>query len=102
MAAPIVALVCDGASYDVAALVERWGFGTWGYASDFHTRVFGLRCAGHAEVDARLRAGDRPSEARLWPREMLPLPPCDDERAAYVQLAPYAHPGAEPVFELRA
>jgi hypothetical protein len=102
MAAPITALACDGAFYDLAALEERWGHGAWGYASDFHARIFGLRCAGIAEVDARLRSGDRPTEARLLPQEMLPLPPCDDERAAYFQLAPYAHPSAEPIFELRS
>lgn len=83
MAAPIVALACDGAFYDVATLEERWGWSAWQYTSDFHARVFAMRCAGLGEVDARLRAGDRPTEARLLEHEMLPLAPCDTERAAF-------------------
>ena len=101
MAAPVTVLVCDGAFYDLATLEERWGWDAWGYASDFHTRVLSLRCAGLAEVDARLRSGDRPTEARLLPGDLLPLAPCDDERAAYVQLAPRHVSLSEPAFALR-
>src|SRR5262245_30530582 len=49
----------------------------------------------------RLRAGDRPSEARLLPGEFLPLPPCDTDRAAYVQLEAYAEGNDAPPFQQR-
>lgn len=101
-AAPITALVCDGAFYDVAALEERWGWDARGHTSDFHTRIFGMRGAGLAEADQRLRAGDRPTEARVRPDQMLPLPPVDDQRAAHFQLAPSAQASTEPRFELRS
>jgi hypothetical protein len=88
--APIIALERDGCLYDVAEL-ERL-FGTpfapdrLAGASDFHTRVISLACAGLHELDERLRSGDRPTEARLWPSDFLWLPPCDTERSLYVQL----------------
>jgi hypothetical protein len=100
-AKPIVALVCDGAYYDVGLLEKRWGWaGRFGPA-DFHGRVVGARCAGLEALEMRLRAGDRPTEARLLPGDYLPLPPCDPDRAAYLQLAPYDRADPEPTFERR-
>jgi hypothetical protein len=86
-AAPLLALACDGAYYDVAVLEELFGGGS-GYPVDFHGRVVAMRCAGLDAIDARLASGVRPTEARLAPASYLPLPPCDVARAAYVQLGP--------------
>jgi 2-keto-4-pentenoate hydratase/2-oxohepta-3-ene-1,7-dioic acid hydratase in catechol pathway len=87
---PIVALERDGALYDVAALDRLHGttFSPERFegASDFHTRVVALGCAGLAELDEALLSGSRPSDARLLPGSFLWLPPCDPDRAAYLQL----------------
>lgn len=91
---PIVALERDNALYDVAELerifdaprapveiAEPW---------DFHTRVVALSCTGLAELDDRLLAGDRPTEARLYPGSFVWLAPCAADRAMYVQLDDHA------------
>ena len=88
MAAPVLALEVDGAFYDVVALEERWGVRPWSTSGDFHARVFSARAAGLDFLDARLRGGDRPTEARLLTADLLPLPPCDTDRTTYVQAAP--------------
>jgi 2-keto-4-pentenoate hydratase/2-oxohepta-3-ene-1,7-dioic acid hydratase in catechol pathway len=49
----------------------------------------------------RVRAGYRPSAARLLPGEFLPLAPCDTDRAAFVQMGPYELDGPHPVFRHR-
>jgi len=92
---PLVALERDGALYDVAELDRRFGakLPATGGASDFHTRVIALGCAGLSAHDERLRSGDRPSSARLQPGTFLWLPPCAGDRAAYIQLGAY---GAAP------
>ncbi len=88
--APRIALERDGCLYDVAELErtnvaplldERSSTG-----EDFHARVFALGCAGLDALDDRLCAGERPTEARLWPDELLWLPPCVPDRALLVQL----------------
>lgn len=98
-ATPIVALERDGALYDVAAL-ERlrdtaWSPARFEHSSDFHTRVVALGGAGLGELDEALLRGERPSEARLLPGSFLWLPPCDPERAVYVQLDAYAGPATD-------
>ncbi|MBW2527508.1 MAG: fumarylacetoacetate hydrolase family protein [Deltaproteobacteria bacterium] len=97
MATPVLAFVADGAVYDVAALEASLDLPTWS-AADFHTRVISVGGAGLPELYERLRAGHRPTEARLPPGEYLPLAPCDTDRAAYVQLAPYDAGAGEPQF----
>lgn len=90
--APFVrlALERDGALYDVAELdrifdtpnsPDRIARG-----DDFHTRVVGRGCAGLDALDARLRAGERPTEARLFPEAFTWLPPCDTERALFARV----------------
>lgn len=99
--APTVALERDGALYDVETLDRMWdtqfspdrsgsghGFADVCGAGDFHTRVVALACAGLDQLDERLRAGSRPTEARLLPGTFLWLPPCDAGRCAYLQMAP--------------
>ncbi|HZO16261.1 MAG TPA: fumarylacetoacetate hydrolase family protein [Polyangiaceae bacterium] len=100
-AKPVVALVVDGAYYDVGALEERWNWLDRFGPADFHARVVGARCAGLELLEMRVRAGDRPTEARLLPGEFLPLPPCDTDRATYVQLGPYDDDHPTPRFEHR-
>jgi 2-keto-4-pentenoate hydratase/2-oxohepta-3-ene-1,7-dioic acid hydratase in catechol pathway len=101
---PTLALERDGALYDVGELDAL--FDTPHHpdrlagASDFHTRVLALGCAGLDQLDARLRAGERPTEARLLPGTFLWLPPCDPERAYHVQLAAYDAEGPRPAFQL--
>ncbi len=88
--APLIALERDGCLYDVAEL-DRF-FDTpfsparLPGAADFHTRTVALACAGLDVLDEHLRAGDRPTEARLWPSDFLWLPPCDKDRSLYVQV----------------
>jgi len=89
---PIIALERDGALYDIGAL-DRC-FETPFHperlvgATDFFSRVVALRGAGLDELDERLRVGDRPTEARLLPGTFIRLPPCDTDRALYVQQLP--------------
>jgi len=88
---PIVALERDGALYDVAGLEQIFGAahapGHIAEPWDFHSRVVALAGAGLAELDDRLLAGDRPTEARLYPGSFVWLPPCDTDRAMFVQIA---------------
>ncbi|WP_437966097.1 fumarylacetoacetate hydrolase family protein [Sorangium sp. So ce260] len=93
---PIIALERDGVLYDVAELERHFGtkLADIRGVSDFHTRVVALRCAGLHALDDRLLGGDRPSSTQLLPATILWLPPCTTDRAAYIQLGPYAH-GAE-------
>jgi hypothetical protein len=100
MATPVVALACDGAYYDVAALEDAWGLAR-DHGLDFHSRVLAARCAGLFELDARLRSGPRPRDARLDAASFLPLAPCDGDRAAYLQLAPWDLRDAEPRWQHR-
>ncbi|AUX25897.1 fumarylacetoacetate hydrolase [Sorangium cellulosum] len=95
---PIVALERDGALYDVAELERHFAtkLADLPGVSDFHTRVVALRCAGLHALDERLLSGDRPGSAELQPGTFLWLPPCATDRAAYVQLGPYAHDAERP------
>ena len=101
---PLLALERDGALYDTGEL-ERV-FGTrfspdrQPGASDFHTRTAALGGAGLDELDDRLLAGDRPTTARLLPGSFVWLPPCDTDRALYVQMAPYEETLDEPLHRL--
>lgn len=88
MATPVLAFEADGAVYDVAVLEAAAGPAVWSTA-DFHSRVIAIRCAGLEPLYERLRAGHRPTAARLPPGSYLPLPPCDTDRAALLQLGPY-------------
>ena len=101
VATPVLALVVDGAVYDVTKLELLWGLPADFGGGDFHTRVVAARCAGLAEIEARLTSGPRPSEARLLPGDILPLPPCDTERCSYLQIGPHELGGGEPSFEQR-
>jgi len=100
---PIVALERDGALYDVAELDRHYGTRyapeKLTGASDFHTRVIALSCAGLAELDDTLRAGRRPRDARLLPGSYSWLAPCATDRALYVQMGAYQAPGARPHVE---
>jgi 2-keto-4-pentenoate hydratase/2-oxohepta-3-ene-1,7-dioic acid hydratase in catechol pathway len=87
---PIVALERDGALYDVVELEQLFGAkhapGHIAEPWDFHSRVIALAGAGLAELDDRLLAGDRPTEARLYPGAFVWLPPCDTDRAMLVHI----------------
>src|SRR4051794_9249252 len=82
---PVIALERDGALYDVAELDLRFATARTrellGGASDFFSRVVALGGAGLDELDQRLAAGYRPTEARLAPGSFLWLSPCDPDRA---------------------
>jgi hypothetical protein len=88
---PVLALERDGALYAVSELERVFGtqFSPERLAGtgDFHTRAVALGGAGLEDLDDRLRAGDRPSAARIVPGSFAWLPPCDTDRALYVQLA---------------
>jgi hypothetical protein len=88
---PVVALERDGALYDVAELDLRFATARTrhllGGASDFFSRVIALGGVGLDELDQRLAAGYRPTEARLAPGSFLWLPPCDPDRALLVHVA---------------
>ena len=93
---PALALERDGALYDVGELDRRRSARdstqSSGRArssltlpsSDFFTRVIALGGPGLAELDERLRFGDRPTEARLSAGSFVWLPPCDVDRALHV------------------
>jgi len=87
---PRVALERDGCLYDVAELEQRLREPLLdersSTAEDFYARVFAVGGAGLDVLDDALCAGERPTEARLWPEELLWLPPCVPERALLVQL----------------
>lgn len=101
---PALALALDGALYDVAELEERFGTrfapSRFEGADDFHTRVIALGGAGLDALDDRLRAGDRPTEARLLPGTFQWLPPCDPSRALHVQLGPSSADAKTPLYRL--
>jgi hypothetical protein len=100
-AQPVVALERDGALYDVAELERifdtRFSPERMPGASDFHTRVIALGCAGLDALDDRLRSGDRPTAARALPGTFVWLAPCDTDRASFIQLAPLEEPSNEPL-----
>jgi hypothetical protein len=100
-ATPVLALAVDGAYYDVAVLEAEWGLSGLFGPSDFHGRVVSARCAGLDQLEIRLLSGQRPTEARLMVGDFLPLPPCEPDRAAYIQMAPYDAGGSEPRFQQR-
>jgi 2-keto-4-pentenoate hydratase/2-oxohepta-3-ene-1,7-dioic acid hydratase in catechol pathway len=97
---PIVALERDGALYDVALLEQIFGAkhapGPIAEPWDFHSRVVALAGAGLAELDDRLLAGDRPTEARLYPGSFVWLPPCDTDRAMLVHTGGSIAAGSGP------
>src|SRR6185437_8186131 len=101
---PLLALERDGALYDAAELDRIFGtrFSPEHIpgASDFHTRAVALGGAGLDELDDRLLAGDRPAAARLLPDTFVWLPPCDTERALYVQMAAYDEQLDDPLHRL--
>jgi Fumarylacetoacetate (FAA) hydrolase family len=101
---PVLALERDGAVYDVGELDRAFGtpFAPERLpgAEDFHTRAVALRCAGLDTLDERLRAGDRPSSARLLPGTFAWLPPCDTERALYVQVRGEGDGGERPSYRI--
>lgn len=87
---PVIALERDGALYDVAELDLRFATARTrellGGACDFFSRIIALGGAGLDELDQRLAAGYRPTEARLAPGSFLWLPPCDPDRALLVHV----------------
>jgi len=87
---PVIALERDGALYDVAELDLRFATERTrelvGGACDFFSRIIALGGAGLDELDQRLAAGYRPTEARLAPGSFLWLPPCDPDRALLVHV----------------
>ena len=87
---PVIALERDGALYDVAELDLRFATPRTrellGTASDFFSRIIALGGAGLDELDQRLAAGYRPTEARLAPGSFLWLPPCEPDRAMLVHV----------------
>jgi 2-keto-4-pentenoate hydratase/2-oxohepta-3-ene-1,7-dioic acid hydratase in catechol pathway len=89
---PIVAIERDGCLYDVAELERHhdsaYSPERFAKSGDFHTRVIALSCTGLDDLDEGLRAGDRPTQARILPGTFLWLPPCATDRAAYVQIEP--------------
>jgi Fumarylacetoacetate (FAA) hydrolase family len=101
---PVLALERDGAVYDVGELDRIFGTSLSpdrvAGASEFYTRAIAMGGAGLDALDERLRSGDRPSAARLLPGTFLPLPPCDTDRALYVQMAPYDAETAVPLHRL--
>ena len=101
---PLLALERDGALYDAGELerifATRFSPERIPGASDFHTRTVCLGGAGLDELDERLLAGDRPTAARILPGSFVWLPPCDAERALYVQMAPYDERLDEPLHRL--
>lgn len=103
-ALPLLALERDGALYDAGELdrvfATPFSPDRLAGASDFHTRAVALRGAGLDALDDRLLAGDRPTGARLQPGTFLWLPPCDTDRALYVQMAPYEAEVDEPTHRL--
>ncbi len=101
LALPISALVCDGVFYDPARLSAPTNAFASYRGCDFHTRVFSLGAGGLSDLYDQLRAGRRPSEARLREQSFVVLPPCDPERAAYLQLGPHGLPSDTPRYAQR-
>jgi hypothetical protein len=86
---PTVALERDGALYRVTALAQAFGprYAALADDADFGHAVLALRAEPLHEMDRRLRAGERPSAARLLPGTFTWLPPCDADRAALIVCA---------------
>lgn len=97
----VLALACDGELYDVEGLEAAWRVAHPLSGRDFHTRVVSAGGEGLDELDARLRQGPRPASAHLPRGAYFPLPPCDLDRAAYFQLAPYGQEDEGARFEHR-
>jgi 2-keto-4-pentenoate hydratase/2-oxohepta-3-ene-1,7-dioic acid hydratase in catechol pathway len=95
---PTLALERDGALYGVSALARAFGprYAALAEAADFHPTVVALGGATLCELDERLKAGERPSSARLLPGSFSWLPPCDIERAALIECAPGAADSTPP------
>lgn len=83
--APFLAIACDGVLYDLAAAEEFFAPGRASVGGDFFQRVVSMRCDGLLAVADRLRAGRRPTEARLWSERLCSLVPVDTRRSVYVQ-----------------
>jgi len=88
--APVLAIEHAGELHLVSELDRfyrtRFAPDHFDLAGDFRTRVLGLGLAGLFELDERLRNGFRPDAARIQPGSFTWLPPCDPERATYVQV----------------
>jgi hypothetical protein len=86
---PAVALERDGALYRVSALARAFGprYASLEDGADFHRAVLSLGAEPLRELDERLKAGERPSAARILPGTFTGLPPCDPERAAFITCA---------------
>lgn len=101
---PAVALERDGALYRVSELARAFGprYASLGDDSDFHHTVVALGAEPLRELDERLKAGERPSSARLLPGTFTWLPPCDPQRATFVTCAPGATvaPAEGPAFHV--
>jgi 2-keto-4-pentenoate hydratase/2-oxohepta-3-ene-1,7-dioic acid hydratase in catechol pathway len=86
---PRIALERDDELYDVATLEATLGaqVDVPGEASDFHTRVVAMGCAGLFDLDARVVASERPATAHI-PRgqETVILAPSDTDRATYIHV----------------
>ncbi len=87
---PTLGLERDGALYSVGELDRAFQtpFSPDEHpgSASFHHRVVALGCAGLDLLDDRLRAGDRPTAARILPGTFVWLPPCDPDRAYHVRL----------------
>lgn len=99
---PAVALERDGALYRVSELARAFGprYASLGDDTDFHHTVVALGAEPLRELDERLKAGERPSSARLLPGTFTWLPPCDPQRATFVTCAPGVAPDETPMFHL--
>jgi 2-keto-4-pentenoate hydratase/2-oxohepta-3-ene-1,7-dioic acid hydratase in catechol pathway len=101
---PTVALERDGALYRVSALARAFGprYARLEDEADFHHTVVSLGAEPLRELDERLKAGERPSSARILPGTFTWLPPCDPQRATFVTCAPHAEtpPPSPPAFRI--
>jgi hypothetical protein len=89
---PTVALERDGALYRVSALARAFGprYAALDACDDFRHAVLSTGAEPLYELDERLKAGERPTSARILPGTFTWLPPCDPERAALVLCTPHA------------
>ncbi|MBK8253613.1 MAG: fumarylacetoacetate hydrolase family protein [Polyangiaceae bacterium] len=99
---PALALERDGSLYRVSALARAFGprYKALFDEPPFHENVVALRAEPLRELDARLRAGERPSGARLVPGSFTWLPPCDADRATLFHASSYSPGGAAPTFTI--
>ncbi len=96
----VLALERNGALYSVPELDRHVSGDPLHTSEDLHVRLFSLGGAGLFHHDERLKAGDRPTEARILPGSFTWLPPCDTSRALFVRMAPHDHPSIAPVYGL--